>query len=632
LSVNINAIREHIAECVAWVESRGTAFFIDSNLLLTCTHVVGDQSEVRVRPFGMQSDLAATVLPGRLEVDEGDLALLQVTGAPVDQPAVLLHLLRPFDLMKSRDVVMTGFPKDDWNKPGGYQAVPASAHGQFGDPTTLNAIVFETPAEVAPGLSGSPVLDLATGAVVGVTRYRLGSIAVPGGGGGAIPMALAIERFEQVRRVYEVPPSSARIWWESRSRDEMQAIGRELKGTIGRIDLYLSGGLDAWHVRVNESEGGADDEGFHLDVLSLDITRAVFQWMRGRGRLSSEDLRLVGEILKTALHQGQAGALFDHWQKATDELTVRLIVDPSCKLADLPWEYATTPNGRLNLGTEENLALVRVVPGISHVLPAPGTGRVVALAVQPNQATYPTLTPPDGRPIPWPDADRLQSDIEEVAKKLEPQVIQNPTRSELLQGLSGSGECDILHYQGFARIRPQGAQLALYNDTTDLTPIEMREFINVIQSIQAKVVVIEHSGAPWDDTLDDAGRHIAEPLLKAGVLAVLITRRHVHPAQARLFNMGFYEALATGRTIEHAAQAGRNKVYWDDPLQEQAAFGAFVLWTGEAPGLEIVASSPGGAVNDVIAPTAPPGLASGLRTAEPTTAGRRPRDSSAITG
>ena len=594
-----NYYKKIVADCIAWVDGAGTGFFIDNDLLLTCTHVIEGKTTVTVKPFGLSGTLQATVLPGALPQDAGDLALLQVTEPNLEQYAVLLHMLGPAEFVSSRDVVLVGYPRDDYQQAGGYEPTPASVHPRWADRVTLAGLIVETAAEVARGLSGAPVLDLTTGTIIGITRYRKGMAGDPGGGGGAIPVTRAVQAFPQVRAAHDRPPEAARHWLE-RDRYELQAIGREPRGTTGRIDLHLSGKLDQWSVQVDD-ESGSQSEIIRLDALGgVNVTRAVFQWTRGHKTPSSDDLQLVGDILSAALMHGRIGDLYQKWRKAADDLTVRLIADPACELADLPWEYARpSQTGGRSLGLDQRLALARVMPRADAPAPPgePGSSAsVLPLIVQPDPESfsYPTVITTEHDTILWPSVARLEEDIDKaVGPPLVPwPVITNPSRSRLEQL---DQTCDVLHYQGFARITPTATQLFLYSETTTrkLTGVNIGDIANVAGRLSAKVVVIEAHAAPASEfSLDDPAVRIAAPFLDAGVVAVVTTRFPVHPDQALLFNQEFYKCLGAGMTVERAAQSGRLSLSFDNTLPDPAAYGAFVVWTADVPGFRVVLPPP----------------------------------------
>jgi len=587
-----------IADCLAWVDGVGTGFYVTSDLLLTCTHVLKNTGGAEVRPFGSGGALRATVLHA-LPPNGGDLALLQMTEPDPDRYAVLLHMLGPGEFTGSRDVVLAGYPRDDRQQAGGYEPTPASVHPRWADRTTLAGLIFDATADVARGLSGAPVLDLATGTVIGITRYRKAAVNDPGGGGGAIPVALAVEAFPQVRAAYDRPPAAARRWITERDEYELRAIGRERRGTTGRLDLRLSGKLDQWSVRVDD-ENGSQSETIRLDALGgVNVTRAVFQWTRGHRTPSSDDLDLVGKILSAALLHGRVGGLYKNWHTAADELTVRLIADPACELADLPWEYAQPSTaGSRSLGLDKRLALARVMPGEGTPVQRPETpdaASMTALIVQPDPESfsYPTVITTEHDAILWPRITRLEEDIDKAVEwplQLHP-VISNPSRSRLEQL---EGPCDVLHYQGFARVTQTATQLFLYSETTTrkLTGVDIRQIAAVAGRLRAKVIVIEAHAAPASEySVDDPALRLAAPFLEAGALAVLTTRFPVHPDQALLFNHEFYRSLREGMTVERAAQAGRLALSFDNTLPDPAAYGAFVLWTADVPGLRVVLPS-----------------------------------------
>ena len=588
-----------IADCIAWVDGAGTGFFITSELLLTCTHVVGKKTTVEIKPFGSSQTLQADVLPGALPVDAGDIALLRVKNPDPKQYAVLLHMLTPADFTVSRDVVLAGYPRDPQQKPGEYERVPVSVHPRLADQQTLAGIIVEGPADVAAGLSGSPALDVETGTVVGITRYRKGLQTMPGTGGGVIPIALAVAAFPQVRGAYDRPPEAARQWWSERGDDELRAIGRERRGTTGRFDLRLTGDLEEWSVHAQD-ENGPHSETIRLKALGVNVTRAVFQWTRGHRTPSGEDLQLVGQILAAALLHQRVGEMYRNWYETADELTIRLIADPACDLADLPWELAQAAGtGGGTLGLDTKLALARVMPGDKGPVAVPAAGdsaTVTALIVQPDpkKLSYPSVMSAYNDEIAWPAADQLAKKLELAVTaplELSKPIVINPSRTQL-ENLAGS--CDILHYQGFAQVTPTATHLYFYSDNIarKLIPVDIKDVAAVAARLRAKVVVIEAHAAPASQySRDDPALGIAREFLQAGVLAVLTTRYPIHPYQAIVFNQGFYKALGEGSPVERAAQAGRLSLNYENTMPDPAAYGAFVLWTADAPGLQVVRAS-----------------------------------------
>src|SRR5262249_18687433 len=104
-----------------------------------------------------------------------------------------------------------------------------------------------------------------------------------------------------------------------------------------------------------------------------------------------------------------------------------------------------------------------------------------------------------------------------------------------------------------------------------------------------KVVVVEAHAAPASQySRDDPALSVAREFLKAGALAVVTTRYPVHPDQATPFNQGFYGALKAGSAVERAVQAGRLSLNYENTLPDPAAYGAFVLWTADVSGLQVV--------------------------------------------
>ena len=150
----------------------GSAFFIDSQHLLTCNHVVEGSDSVRVWPF--QGSVSAGRIVERAE--EADLALIRLDSVDEarQQPAVVVsNWLTPMSDAASagerRLFYGAGYPRDELD-PGGIEVIDYGGHPRFKNDGRLTSVKL-TDGNVTDGMSGGAVLDAATGAVVAVVRW-----------------------------------------------------------------------------------------------------------------------------------------------------------------------------------------------------------------------------------------------------------------------------------------------------------------------------------------------------------------------------------------------------------------------------------------------------------------------------
>ncbi len=159
---------------------RGTAFFVGSDVALTCDHVLSAASKepVKLKPVGA-GDAEEIISEDRDE--DLDLALLRVPSKP-DRTWLALS---PQRAMGSRDIYSRGFPRDRHPSkyPDGFPMDPARVSGNTtllwrGQPVEMLVLNVG----VQKGMSGAPAVDFETDAVVGILRFREGeehAFAIP---------------------------------------------------------------------------------------------------------------------------------------------------------------------------------------------------------------------------------------------------------------------------------------------------------------------------------------------------------------------------------------------------------------------------------------------------------------------
>lgn len=166
---------ELLNDCVVLVKvpaisSQGTGFFVASDLILTCTHVVdaGQKDAGPIEITWHEQTYPASIVE-KTDVDTYDLALLQVSIK--EHPCVLLQGgAEPFAKLYSY-----GYP--DLYADGA--STTFKSEGWVG--SQKEKIKFQS-GQVSPGMSGSPILNLETGCCVcGIIQWTRDRYAPSGG-------------------------------------------------------------------------------------------------------------------------------------------------------------------------------------------------------------------------------------------------------------------------------------------------------------------------------------------------------------------------------------------------------------------------------------------------------------------
>jgi Trypsin-like peptidase domain len=165
----------------------GTGFFVSHDLVLTCSHVVKDEPSL-VNVHWQQMELAEASVE-LFFPDPIDLALLRLS-KPFSE-AVCVHLDQDQNsLPESEQAYFFGYPDKDY--PDGCPVL-VTCEGLLGGEFPL--IKFKS-GQVRPGMSGSPMLNLATGKVFGIvkaTRDRSSNL-----GGDAISATVIFQCFPEL--------------------------------------------------------------------------------------------------------------------------------------------------------------------------------------------------------------------------------------------------------------------------------------------------------------------------------------------------------------------------------------------------------------------------------------------------
>ncbi|MDQ3647716.1 MAG: serine protease [Actinomycetota bacterium] len=579
-------LREASAHLVDSSGKKGTGFFIDEGLLLTCAHVVPDENEVDVTPYRRtpRTGRVVTALPGKSE----DLALIEVPGVAGEppQPAVVLDRTIK-DNIKYYGV---GYPRDELTQKVGTETTPYQGRARYGNNGEVQLLQLDAGgARVGGGLSGGAMLSSESGAVVAIVQYS--QDPQTDSGGGCIPVARAGELLEPVGRVLQEPPVAGRSWRDTLGEEAWQGLGVGKHWSWTRsITVTLSGNRAKWNVSVDPH----DEPPLEITVGQLeegDIAEAVFEWIqRGRVRKAEQVLRL-GQLLAGALLPTSAMERIVH-DRLADELTVRLEVDRKSELFDVPWEFVTvaSDDGPTHLAAEQGVQLVRVAPhgGVGQLTTEPvATPARVLVVVQPAE-------PQEDMPVNWRERRLEWPTWEDTDERLAPALDSPrielisplaPTMFDIEEHLKGQSP-DVLHYVGYGHMKRGVPSIAL-SDGVEAQFRDVKELFDLAGAHGVRVLVLQflrpHSGADYEPVPP----RTFVSALDGTVNAVVFTQQPVHPRQLYGFNQNLYRRLAAGMTVEAAVQEGRRYLLKNAPVADPAGFGWFTLLTGPQTGTRI---------------------------------------------
>jgi Trypsin-like peptidase domain len=593
-SDHVTSLVSQLQACTALVQtedgtSNGAGFFVDSHLLLTCAHVVGLGDKVSVTPY------MRPARPGRVDeirsVADGDIALVIVEPHPEDPgafPAVLLDLAADEGTYHA-----AGFPADEWS-PQGLETIAYDGNVRTSQETGNLLAVKLSGKQVNFGMSGGPVLNDRSGAVVAMTRYSkdTGSDL----GGGAIPISFVAQAFPQIEERIHEPPLATHGWRDCVPMSVWADLERVWPSYAPTFDVRVSGDLSKWLVGLETANEPL--EALTVRDLGEEVAEVLFQWAATRRLRGKDEVRLLGKLLAGALlPKGLAERLVK--AQSNPELHVRLRVEPRTEgLVDVPWELAASPGTADGLGAATGFRFSRVASELitTKASWAPRTERVpvLALVIQPPGHAYPAVFY-DGQALEWPA-------IADVVSRLK-QALPPPLSASLQQNLTpgaidamlrqGDGfPVDVIHYIGPARLKDRKPEIGvLDDDRLGWEPIATLG--QWIRQSGARVAVIEFAIPPVGLESDVITPSQVLRALQSGVQAVIVTRVPVHPRQFAPFNDRFYAGIAAGDTVEAAVQFARRELQSNHPLGDYAGFGWFGLFTGSRVGLRLYSGEQG---------------------------------------
>lgn len=539
----------------------GTGFFVAPGLAVTCAHVLlpeGPTANVDVTRVGIWGPDGATVSVVAVKEiwpeENVDLAILQVR-AGSDSVCALLDT----DVAAGDELQSYGYP-------GKYpEGTPTTfeAEGSMGG----TGWVKVKEGQVLPGLSGSPVLNVRTGAVCGVLKRSRDPAQDLGGY--VIPMSTLADLSSNTMTENECFHSADSAWLDELTLEQREAWwtprGGARPGYKAARHLVLTVGQDhdRWQVAAVVHRGDDDlpPVGVDLNTVREQVAR-LFRGWGARGRLPEGDqVRLLGSILSCALFPGRIGATLREFLDGSDErvlVSLRFEDESDPDLVHLPWEHLYLPEegtrGDVMLATETKIGFARVLaPEPALELPEPEQPILSVLVV----AARPQGSADAKDAVQIGEAVKHLENLADDTLRIETVIAPRPN---VLATRVTEGDYDVIHYLGFGAFSEGVDSLALGGGAMnglDFYPVAMLK--QALSKRPPQLVVLqlcENSQAvvPADFAM------LAPPLVRLPIPAAVAYQYPVAPAAATTFNEALYTALADGKPIDMAVQEGRSQL------------------------------------------------------------------------
>jgi hypothetical protein len=414
--------------------------------------------------------------------------------------------------------------------------------------------------QVKRGMSGSPVLNLETGAVCGVLkRSRDPAQAL---GGYVVPITTLIKLHPPVVAENEKFHTVSSVWLDTLSVEQREGWwaarggGRPALKPAKHLILTVTQVGDDWAVSATVQPGNEEITPVNVDltVVRRKVARIFRDWsVRGRWP-EGDQIRVLGEILSSALFREDIGVRLHELLDAADE---RLVVglrfeegtDPD--LVHLPWEHLYLPEGvdrgDVTLATESKAGFARVLAADPVLdLPEPERAGLKVLLV----GARPQFGAED-------EPTTLSSVLQQLQALpgLTVTPLDTPKPSALAAAI-GAGY-DVVHYVGYGRFTEGVDKIAFAGDTeSGLDYFGVEVLKQCLKQAPPQLLVLQlcasrERAIPADFSL------LGPSLIKQGIAALLAYQYPMPLDVAASFNEAMYGALLEGKPLDMAVQEGR---------------------------------------------------------------------------
>ncbi|HEX8074597.1 MAG TPA: serine protease [Thermoleophilaceae bacterium] len=549
----------------------GSGFFVDRGAVVTCKHVVkavdldAPRPEVkRISARGRNPDDVYHVKAVRHKSDDKtDLAVLRVEPGN-KHPCALLHVgLDPGDEVH-------GFGYTALHDEG--VPVTLEAEGLTGDRKLFKL----KEGRVEHGMSGSPLVNVTTGAVCAVLKRTIDDEQAAGGF--AIPitslfalsdaMASGNRAFHASRASWvEAMPAVARRVYLGEKRAGQLADPPELT-----MIVRVAPRRNWWEVTAKLPKRTVGPERVELNNVRIQVARLFRDWASPesswRGRVSGEEVRLLGTILATAVLPGRIRREVERVLTGRRKGWVQIILEFTGTnvppdLEYLPWEHlfieASRSRGEYYLAREPNFAFARG-SGMRSARKEPPLTRnlsVLMVSARPQGSSQAEKSLATTVKSVTADARELFEGFRRVSHE-----IVEPDDTTELQAAVSKHEPAVLHYVGHGRFLDGSDEIAVGDSGGETLYVPAATFSALLAAAPPAVVVLQLCDAypPMDRVRADTAP-FAPAVLARGVHVLVAYQYPAAAEQCTVFNKALYERLVLGAAVERAVQDARDALW-----------------------------------------------------------------------
>ena len=538
-------------------ELNGTGFFVTPKDVVTNEHVAYDSERLEVVDRSGKKHLVNAVISDKAL----DLAWIKLKTPDTAIPVALLgELFSPGDKLFS-----FGYPSDTSGEP-----VTFETEGLTGDDPPR--IKFKG-GQVELGASGSPLLNMRTGAVCAVLQATRGKRTDLGGYGVPISTLLARTQFLDLRALNYSAHASDPRWTNALTTDQKTLSWPRHASEDEATELVMDMGQhsDGWCVSATWLPDG---KSFEAQLVDLNVVRSkvarLFRAWRSQQRIDdSEQARTLGEVLYRSIFPKELAKEFESrsLKGAIIDLSLHFANSVDRDLRYLPWEQLYTPDSatrnQISIGSDAKMRLARVLATDPAEPPPPVRSNLDVLLV---------TAPLDVVDQPLQYARDMRDDVLQL-KSIAHLCVHDPEVPDLdqLQGLLSAGY-DVLHYVGYGLFGAVNDKIAVAGHPGKPEYVSPQDFADCVSQQPPRLLVIQATLGPYGpEQIPGDLTELAIPLLKAGVAAVVVFQFPLSKRDpGNQFNKTFYRELMAGSTIRTAVQRARNtlvlkKYRWDLP-------------------------------------------------------------------
>jgi len=284
----------------------------------------------------------------------------------------------------------------------------------------------------------------------------------------------------------------------------------------------------------------------------------------------TQRVQRFGRRLFDAVFAPEVGNAFSGWWDRTRKqgagLRIRLMLEDAPDLSDLPWEYLFRQK------TGDYLVLAEASPIVRHF---PLHSARVALQTKPPLNILVMVCNPKGAA-----QLQVQEELSRIEVALDPLIKlgdvtvdkipnlmhKSATRAALLQQVKHGGkEYHVFHFIGHGHFddKKGDAGLLLEGGPGGKGELVKEDLLKVLLDHETLRLAVLNSCEGARSSRWDAYSGVAQSLLRSKIPAVIAMQFKITDDAAITFASNFYQALASGRTVDASLAVARQAIYSD---------------------------------------------------------------------